>query len=88
MATEVAAAPAVAGKIKTDEATLAFKTLAIGHDSAADAAAVEVRAAEAPAKKAASTRCMTCKKKVGLLGFHCRCGGTFCSLHRSLPDPT
>ena len=25
---------------------------------------------------------MTCKKKVGLLGFGCRCGGTFCSLHR------
>ena len=25
---------------------------------------------------------MACKKKVGLLGFACRCGGTFCSLHR------
>jgi predicted nucleic acid binding AN1-type Zn finger protein len=23
-----------------------------------------------------------CKKKVGLLGFVCRCGGTFCSVHR------
>ena len=49
MATEVAAALAVEGKIKTDEAILAFKTLAIVHDSAAAAAAiVEVRAAEAP----------------------------------------
>nr|XP_040249796.1 zinc finger A20 and AN1 domain-containing stress-associated protein 12-like [Aegilops tauschii subsp. strangulata] len=37
-------------------------------------------AAEASAKK--PTRCMACKKKVGLLGFACRCGGTFCSLHR------
>jgi hypothetical protein len=27
-------------------------------------------------------RCDTCKKKVGLTGFDCRCGGLFCSLHR------
>ena len=23
-----------------------------------------------------------CKKKVGLTGFTCRCGGLFCSIHR------
>jgi len=28
-------------------------------------------------------RCTVCKKKVGLLGFDCRCGGLFCSLHRA-----
>ncbi|KAM0831641.1 hypothetical protein ACQ4PT_065400 [Festuca glaucescens] len=76
-ATEVAAAPVVEGKIKAEEVTLALKTPANVHGSAADAAA-----AEAPAKKAAPTRCMSCKKKVRLLGFACRCGGTFCSLHR------
>ncbi|PIM97766.1 putative Zn-finger protein [Handroanthus impetiginosus] len=27
-------------------------------------------------------RCVMCKKKVGLLGFECRCGGTFCGMHR------
>lgn len=27
-------------------------------------------------------RCHTCKKKVGLTGFPCRCGGLFCSTHR------
>lgn len=27
-------------------------------------------------------RCSTCKKKVGLTGFPCRCGGLFCSTHR------
>jgi predicted nucleic acid binding AN1-type Zn finger protein len=27
-------------------------------------------------------RCTTCRKKVGLLGFRCRCEGTFCSVHR------
>ncbi|KAJ1268424.1 hypothetical protein BS78_07G133800 [Paspalum vaginatum] len=36
----------------------------------------------APAVKATPNRCLTCRKKVGLLGFGCRCGGTFCSLHR------
>ncbi|PAA93669.1 hypothetical protein BOX15_Mlig032929g1 [Macrostomum lignano] len=29
-----------------------------------------------------SNRCGMCKKKVGLTGFACRCGGLFCSMHR------
>ena len=80
-ATEVAAAPVVEEKkIKADEGTLALKTPAANvQDSPA---AAEVPAAEAMAKKTAPTKCMACKKKVGLLGFSCRCGGTFCSLHR------
>ncbi|KAL0371609.1 UNVERIFIED_CONTAM: Zinc finger A20 and AN1 domain-containing stress-associated protein 1 [Sesamum calycinum] len=28
------------------------------------------------------SRCGLCRKKVGLLGFECRCGGTFCERHR------
>ena len=45
-------------------------------------AAASSSAAPAPAPKPA--RCMrtSCNKKVGPLGFVCRCGGTFCSLHR------
>lgn len=27
-------------------------------------------------------RCFLCKKRVGLTGFKCRCGNTFCSMHR------
>ncbi|KAK6162943.1 hypothetical protein DH2020_002784 [Rehmannia glutinosa] len=27
-------------------------------------------------------RCGTCRKRVGLTGFTCRCGNTFCSVHR------
>jgi len=30
-------------------------------------------------------RCKSCKKKIGLLGFQCRCGDTFCGIHR-YPD--
>jgi hypothetical protein len=33
-----------------------------------------------PAKT--TNRCTTCSRKVGLTGFGCRCGGTFCSTHR------
>lgn len=35
-----------------------------------------------PAKKPKKNKCHTCKKKLGLTGFSCRCGGQFCSLHR------
>ncbi|XP_055717448.1 AN1-type zinc finger protein 5-like isoform X2 [Salvelinus fontinalis] len=27
-------------------------------------------------------RCFTCRKKVGLTGFACRCGNLFCAIHR------
>lgn len=27
-------------------------------------------------------RCNTCKKRVGLTGFNCRCGNLFCAVHR------
>ena len=32
--------------------------------------------------KPPSNRCLSCRKKVGLTGFKCRCGDTFCSMHR------
>ncbi|XXG88370.1 hypothetical protein AAC387_Pa12g0585 [Persea americana] len=28
------------------------------------------------------TRCSACRKRVGLTGFRCRCGTTFCGAHR------
>jgi hypothetical protein len=28
------------------------------------------------------SRCLTCKKKVGLTGFECKCGFVFCGAHR------
>ncbi|KAK3022183.1 hypothetical protein RJ639_047005 [Escallonia herrerae] len=30
----------------------------------------------------ARIRCQCCKKRVGLTGFECRCGGIFCGMHR------
>lgn len=32
--------------------------------------------------KAKKNRCFTCRKKVGLTGFDCRCGNVFCGVHR------
>ncbi|KAG7252324.1 hypothetical protein CRUP_034305 [Coryphaenoides rupestris] len=32
--------------------------------------------------KAKKNRCFTCRKKVGLTGFNCRCGNVFCGPHR------
>ncbi|GJM93323.1 hypothetical protein PR202_ga09870 [Eleusine coracana subsp. coracana] len=30
----------------------------------------------------AKRRCAACGRKVGLMGFECRCGGVFCGAHR------
>ncbi|KAJ8751273.1 hypothetical protein K2173_016454 [Erythroxylum novogranatense] len=32
--------------------------------------------------KEGPSRCSTCKKRVGLTGFKCRCGNLFCASHR------
>jgi len=44
----------------------------------ADVAAVTVTAAA----KSQPNRCLMCRKRVGLTGFKCRCGTTFCGVHR------
>lgn len=32
--------------------------------------------------KKKKNRCAECRKKVGLTGFECRCGGLYCAIHR------
>ncbi|KAK7858884.1 zinc finger A20 and AN1 domain-containing stress-associated protein 6 [Quercus suber] len=44
--------------------------------SADVAAKSDVAAASKP------NRCLVCRKRVGLTGFKCRCGTTFCGVHR------
>ncbi|KAK4492405.1 hypothetical protein RD792_003210 [Penstemon davidsonii] len=39
-------------------------------------------ASEEPKPKEGHSRCTTCKKRVGLTGFKCRCGHLFCGSHR------
>ena len=33
-------------------------------------------------KKKKKNRCLVCNKKVGLLGFSCKCEGLYCAVHR------
>lgn len=35
-----------------------------------------------PKSKEGPSRCSTCKKRVGLTGFRCRCANLFCGTHR------
>lgn len=48
------------------------------------AAAVEEEEIKPPKKKVQKKRhrCWSCKKKVGILGFECKCDYVFCSKHR------
>ncbi|CAH8276742.1 unnamed protein product [Arabidopsis lyrata] len=73
-----------------DESARYLDTFNINPETAAEAAE-EVTAEEETAVEAvvvkkkdkkSSSRCNACKKKVGLLGFHCRCGHMFCGSHR------
>lgn len=37
---------------------------------------------DASASNGNPNRCSTCRKRVGLTGFNCRCGNFFCGVHR------
>ncbi|WVZ65372.1 hypothetical protein U9M48_014748 [Paspalum notatum var. saurae] len=60
--------------------------LELGSPGAPAGAAVDL-AVEAPAAAEAKARssvnrCSSCRKRVGLTGFRCRCGDLFCGAHR------
>ncbi|XP_067369986.1 AN1-type zinc finger protein 5 isoform X2 [Channa argus] len=37
---------------------------------------------QTPDKNKKKNRCFSCRKKVGLTGFDCRCGNLYCAIHR------
>jgi predicted nucleic acid binding AN1-type Zn finger protein len=43
---------------------------------------IEVKNTEIKKTEIKKNKCTSCKKKVGLLGFDCQCGGNFCASHR------
>ncbi|EFN56686.1 hypothetical protein CHLNCDRAFT_144583 [Chlorella variabilis] len=53
--------------------------------AAAEAAPADEPADDRPVQENRG-RCFCCRKKVGLLGFECRCGYVFCSGHRHARD--
>ncbi|EAZ02908.1 hypothetical protein OsI_25047 [Oryza sativa Indica Group] len=66
----------VVDKVVTDLSALVIKD-----NSGVGGEGTTVMAPPATATKA-KNRCEACRKKVGLLGFPCRCGGMFCGAHR------
>ncbi|CAI0413988.1 unnamed protein product [Linum tenue] len=77
-------AESIAADIKS-VATAAEHVIALEKSSAAAAGSssseAKVVAVAAEVAKAAN-RCLTCNKRVGLTGFKCKCGSTFCGSHR------
>lgn len=58
------------------------KCIEVPTPESSTAAAAASPAAEGAVPKKKPGRCWTCNKKVGLTGFHCRCEGVFCGVHR------
>lgn len=54
----------------------------VAETSSSGGADKDPEVAEAPPPTKAANRCGCCNKKVGVTGFKCRCGSTFCGSHR------
>nr|KJB09050.1 hypothetical protein B456_001G121500 [Gossypium raimondii] len=57
-------------------------SLAVKHEPLAETKEEVVQAEVQVHVQVRPNRCMTCKKRVGLTGFKCRCGMVFCGTHR------
>uniref|UniRef100_A0A0E0JP43 AN1-type domain-containing protein n=1 Tax=Oryza punctata TaxID=4537 RepID=A0A0E0JP43_ORYPU len=73
--------------VASSAATATVATVAPAPDSCFAPSAVAKGAASSsknpePSLAAPANRCASCKKKVGLTGFACRCGATYCGTHR------
>ncbi|EOA99545.1 AN1-type zinc finger protein 5, partial [Anas platyrhynchos] len=76
------------GFVKTEEGTSASsssgnKTLVFVSGTLLETSqntAESKTSSEKPKQK--KNRCFTCRKKIGLTGFDCRCGNLFCAIHR------
>ncbi|KAL7866825.1 hypothetical protein AOLI_G00146390 [Acnodon oligacanthus] len=65
------------GKRKLSEILQLDEDGASGSDVSVQSSTTEV-----DKSKPKKNRCFTCRKKVGLTGFDCRCGNLFCGVHR------
>ncbi|KAJ4965389.1 hypothetical protein NE237_017238 [Protea cynaroides] len=80
--------PVMASMEISEHLTRSPTTSIISSESSSGGPTVDVNPTVAGAVESSrmvKNRCMSCRKKVGLLGFTCRCGSTFCSEHR-LPE--
>ncbi|XP_005993851.1 AN1-type zinc finger protein 5 [Latimeria chalumnae] len=72
-----------AGDIKAEIAVVSSPSSSSSSGTALEAAQDSSEDDKTPEKpKQKKNRCFTCRKKVGLTGFDCRCGNLFCAVHR------
>ncbi|KAM9174280.1 AN1-type zinc finger protein 5-like isoform 3-T4 [Mergus octosetaceus] len=67
------------GFIKTEEGTSASSSSGTLLETSQNTAESKTSSEKPKQKK---NRCFTCRKKIGLTGFDCRCGNLFCAIHR------
>ncbi|KAF7119977.1 hypothetical protein RHSIM_Rhsim13G0224000 [Rhododendron simsii] len=71
--------PAISGTVDVQLSSVEQKTLSVPPTPAfGSGETVEAK----PKEKEGSSGCATCKKRVGLTGFKCKCGNVFCGNHR------
>ncbi|KAK9277567.1 hypothetical protein L1049_007112 [Liquidambar formosana] len=63
-------------------ATIESLVGSLSSSSSESSSAAAASSAGEGAEAKAANRCGICKRKVGLTGFKCRCGSTFCGTHR------
>ncbi|XP_062223812.1 zinc finger A20 and AN1 domain-containing stress-associated protein 8-like [Phragmites australis] len=71
--------PVITGNAEVVVAQVEEKTVVVQPTNVvgtSEAAAVNPKGKEGP------NRCTTCRKRVGLTGFNCRCGNMYCAVHR------
>ncbi len=69
-----ASAPSSAVEVVEKMVTVSAPVVKVEEKKPAEAATVAVTTGV--------NRCATCRRRVGLTGFHCRCGSLFCGSHR------
>ncbi|MCL4123683.1 UNVERIFIED_CONTAM: hypothetical protein GTU68_012277 [Idotea baltica] len=93
----IVASPSIAPSVVTSTAQPTVPSLSQGLSAPTDSDSVneslalseassindaDTSSPESEGAKKKKNKCQTCKKKVGLTGFTCRCGGLYCSVHR------
>ncbi|XP_006361452.1 zinc finger A20 and AN1 domain-containing stress-associated protein 4-like [Solanum tuberosum] len=64
------------------ETEIATRAPQVQSDTAAEVPQVQLNTVADQTPQVQSNRCATCRKRIGLTGFKCRCGVTFCGSHR------
>ncbi|KAL4570851.1 hypothetical protein LXL04_026514 [Taraxacum kok-saghyz] len=82
---QAASAKAAVDKLVNKVVTLAPHSAAYPSSSSSSVSVPETLSQPSTAEEVnvkGSNRCLTCRKKIGVMGFKCRCGESFCGSHR------